>query len=100
MLNAALAGIGSEMRIKPLFSSWLYAVWRASNVDTSSLGQLAPSTGWNTGSRPSVELKRARRSGGVILQASREMWQLPHVRPFVPRLWKNGLDWSIPPAVL
>jgi hypothetical protein len=26
-------------------------------------------------------------------------WQVAQVRPFVPKLWKNGFPWSIAPVV-
>src|SRR6266852_8473466 len=95
MLNSALAGTGSVMRISPLFSSRLYAEERASTVDTSALGQLAPSTGRNTGSLPWLIWNRCCRCGGVMLHPSLASWQLAQVRSFVPSLLKNGFESSI-----
>jgi hypothetical protein len=27
-------------------------------------------------------------------------WQLEQLRPFVPKLWKNGPVWSMPPPLV
>ena len=98
MLKSALAGTGSDMRISPRFSSRLYAEVRAASVDTSALGQFAPSTGRNTGSLPWVDWNRCCRFGGVMVHPSATSWQLAQLRPFVPRLWKNGFERSTGPT--
>jgi hypothetical protein len=98
--KSAVAGTGNEIRIRPLLSKRLYAAFRAAKVETSALGQLDPSTVRKIGSVPLVELKRVCTSSGEIVQAFDETWQLLQVRPFVPRLWKNGVVTSIGPEVL
>lgn len=70
MLNSAFAGMGNVMRINPLFSSRLYAVVLASSVETSALGQLAPSIGRKIGSVPCVDWNRCCRFTGVMLHPS------------------------------
>jgi len=69
-------------------------------VETYALGQFDPSTVRKIGSVPWVALNFACTSAGVIVQAELDMWHMLQVRPLVPKLWKNGLLISIPPAVL
>src|ERR687885_765187 len=88
------------MRITPLVSSMLYAARRASAVETSALGEFAPSLGRKSGSRPLVALKRARTAAGVMVHPTCRSWHVAQVRPFVPRDWKNGLVVSIEPLVV
>src|SRR4051812_44091773 len=59
-------------------------------VETSAVGQTAPSFGRKTGSVPLVRVKRACKLAGVMLNASDAAWQEAQVRPLVPRLWKKG----------
>src|SRR5215470_430636 len=73
---------------------------RALTVETSALGQLEPSLVRNMGSVPALASNFACTSAGVIVHAELEMWHELHVRPFVPRFWKNGFVMSIPPLVL
>jgi hypothetical protein len=49
---------------------------------------------------PFVAWNRALISGGEIVHAWEETWQVLQVRPFVPRLRKKGLEMSIGPAAL
>src|SRR5215470_1953459 len=72
---------------------------RALTVETSALGQLEPSLVRNMGSVPALASNFACTSAGVIVHAELEMWHELHVRPFVPRFWKNGFVMSIPPFV-
>jgi len=54
-------------------------------------GEFAPSTSRKTGSSPLVFSNRSRTSAGEIVQPVLSTWHEAHVRPLVPRLWKNGL---------
>ena len=56
------------MRIKPLLSSMLYALRRASTVDTSAVGEFEPSLVRKMGSVPSVASNRAWMFCGVTVQ--------------------------------
>jgi hypothetical protein len=47
-----------------------YALRRASTVETSASGELAPSTVRKIGSVPSLASKRARKCAGVTVQPS------------------------------
>src|SRR3954470_15164169 len=55
MANSEPAGIGSPTRISAFPRSNLYAISRASGVDTSAVGAVAPSTVRNRGSSWSFE---------------------------------------------
>src|SRR3954468_21000930 len=100
MVNSAVAGVLTETRMSPRSSRRLYAARRAATVETSALGQLAPSLVRKMGSVPLVALKRACTPAGVTVQASEETWQELQVRPLVPSSWKNGLEMSMPPVVV
>ena len=63
-------------------------------------GQLAPSTGANSGSLPPLAAKTACASWALRPNALPCRWQLPQLRPLVPRLRKKGLPASIAPVVL
>src|SRR5688500_18906023 len=100
--NSAPAGIGSPTRMFPLLSTMLYALRRAARVETSALGEFAPSFNRKIGSRPLVLLKRSCTSAGEIVHPVFATWQETHDRPFVPRLWKNGLfvSMDLPSSVI
>src|SRR5262245_2761228 len=68
--NWAFDGIGNAMRMSPFLSSRSYARRRAFSVDTSALGQVAPSLRRKIGSKPSVFWKRLRMLAGVTVQPS------------------------------
>ena len=55
-------------RISPLLSSMLYALRRASSVDTSAFGEFEPSLVRKIGSVPSVASNRAWMFAGVTVQ--------------------------------
>src|SRR3989442_8321750 len=97
MVNCALAGTCRGMRISPLPTSRL---WAAAPSPGTALGQLAPSNAANSGSVPPLLANRACASAALRLHASPARWQVPHERPFVPRLWKNGLPVSRDPLLL
>ena len=97
--NSALAGIGRPTRIRPLVSSMLLAFRRSRIVATAASGEFVPSFERNNGSRPPVASKTSWIESGVIDQPNFGWWQVWHVRPFVPKLWKKGLCRSILPVV-
>src|SRR5262245_46202061 len=66
-------------------------------VDTSASGAFEPSFVRKIGSSPPVASNLARTNAGVIENPVEGSWQLTQERPFVPRLWKNGLLVSMPP---
>ena len=78
--------------MSPLLSSRLYAFFIAAGVDTSASGQVAPSTGRNSGSVPWLASKRARICTGVIVHPALGSWQVTHERPLVPIGLKKGLS--------
>ena len=80
------------MRISPLFSSSLEAACRSLSEDEAAGPQLVPSTELKIGSAPFVVLNLAWRLAGVADQASDGLWQVPQLRPLLPRALKNGLD--------
>ena len=96
MVNWAFAGSGIPMRKRPFLRSRLCAV--ASSRWT--LGQLAPSTGAKSGSRPRVRMKVSLAAAEVNEKAWSGRWHVPQVRPFVPRDWKKALRRSISPILL
>ena len=61
------------------------------SVETSSLGHVAPSTRRNNGSCPALASNLARALAALMVQPVCGWWQVKHVRPLVPRFWKNGL---------
>src|SRR5581483_9523295 len=92
--------MGSPTRITALSSRSAYALRRASRLETSARGDVAPSFGRKSGSSPEVSSNRLCTLRGVIVQPSDATWQLTQARPFVPRLWKNRPLVSItPPGV-
>src|SRR4051812_29640077 len=95
MLNSAPAGTGSVIRISPEFSSRLYAEDLAACVETSALGQFAPSSARNIGSLPWEAWNFCCKWEGVTLHPSATSWQLPQVRLFVPKTLKNGFVFLI-----
>ncbi len=58
------------MRIKPLLRSMLYPRRRASSVESSMLGEFAPSFFRKIGSSPSLTLNLSCTCRGVMVQAS------------------------------
>src|SRR6516225_1645638 len=86
--------MGRPIRIRPLLSSMLYAVRREATDETSASGEFDPSLVRKIGSVPPVASNRFWTSSGVIVQPAAATWQEEQDRPFVPRLWKNGLDRS------
>jgi hypothetical protein len=54
IVKSAVLGTAKETRISPFVSSRLYAERRAAKVETSALGQFAPSTVRKIGSVPPV----------------------------------------------
>jgi hypothetical protein len=58
------------------------------------------STGAKRGSLPCVFSKRSRTSAALSPNAWSARWQVPQVRPLVPRLWKNAPLLLILPRVL
>ena len=72
---------------------------RAETVETSRLPQFEPSFVRKIGSRPPDASNLSRTPAGVMVHPLSGRWQVKHVRPFVPRSWKNGLSVSMRPAV-
>ena len=73
---------------------------RALTVETLASGEFEPSLVRKMGSVPFVRLNRACTPAGVMVQASSARWQVPQLRPLVPRFWKNSFLKSIDPLVL
>jgi len=67
-VNSAVAGIASPMRINPFSVSSLYALRLARSVETSSLGQVAPSTSLKMGSVPLLLSNRSATSRALTDQ--------------------------------
>src|SRR5215510_4864679 len=86
----------------------LYAWRRLALVDTSALGEFAPSLVRNTDDRPrpssnlppSVSSNVALSCLGVIVQPAVGTWQATQRRPLPPRSWKNSLFRSMKPCEL
>ena len=97
MVYSAPAGTVSPTRMRPWFNSRLCPAAPSAAVTD---GQLAPSNGANRGSLPPVAANTARAASALRPNALAWKWQLPQVRPLVPKLWKNALPRSIVPAVL
>ena len=72
---------------------------RAFFVEMSASGRVPSSTRLNSGSRPSVSLNSCLFASDVIVQPWFGLWQVMHVRGFVPSAWKNGFVKSIDPDV-
>src|SRR5882724_4425433 len=87
-------------RIVPRFNNMLNAERRARSVDTSASGEFEPSTVRKIGAVPRVALNSRRVSAAEIVQPSPSLWQLPQLRPLVPRSSKNALCRSMLPATL
>ena len=68
--NSAFAGILSATRISPLLRIIVVLRRRASTVDISPVGELAPSTGAKSGSSPCVRSKRLCANSGFMLNPS------------------------------
>src|SRR5215470_1316838 len=88
------------MRMRALLRSMLYAARRARGVDTSAVGEFDPSLVRKIGSVPAVRKKRTCTPGGVMVHPSDCTWHEAQLRPFVPKLWKNGPLRSMAPARL
>src|SRR5260370_10842017 len=86
------------MRIRALLRSMLYPRRRASTVESSLLGELAPSFLRKIGSRPFVALNLACTCRGGIVHPSLAWWQETQLRPLGPRLVKKGLLVSTSPG--
>src|SRR4051812_12419555 len=86
----------------------LYACRRLALVDTSALGEFAPSLGRNTAASPSpssytppsVSSNVSCSCLGVIVQPVVGTWQLTQRRPLLPRSWKNSFSRSMKPREL
>ena len=97
MAYSAPAGMASPTRISPWFSSRLCPAAPSAGVTE---GQFAPSTGANRGSVPPVAANTAWAAWALSPNALACRWQVPQLRPLVPRLRKKALLASIVPVVL
>src|ERR1700722_15760162 len=89
------------MRIKPRVLSKLYAAYLPLSVETSILWlQFEPSIGRKIGSVPCVCRNLNSTFAAETDMPSLGWWHVPHVRPFVPMLWKNGPVRSMPPPLV
>src|SRR5262245_34698872 len=78
----------------------LYAARRDANVETSALGEFAPSLRRNTGSAPLLLSNRSCRLSGPIDQPFAGSWHVKQVRPLVPRLCVNVAVRFVKPLTL
>src|SRR3954451_10926018 len=99
MVYSAPAPVGTlrPTRMSPWFSSRLCPAAPSAGVTE---GQFAPSTGANNGSVPPVAANTAWAASALRPNALPWKWQLPQLRPLVPKLRKKALPRSIVPVVL